>query len=379
MRTGGGAKTSFLPWLIWGVGSLFLLYQFLLQTSTSIMIPELERAFQISPATVGVLSSSFFYTYLLMQVPAGILIDRLGARLMLSGCLVICSIAVVIFACAPNMLIAGCARMLMGLVAASAFISALYLAGNWFPPRQFATVAGFTEAIGMLGGVLGEAYLAPSVNHFGWRATMVQCAVIGIIMAVLAAVIVRDHPSKKSHITLHPARLFSGLKQVFGLPQAWVIGLFSALTFVVVSALAGLWGVPFLQVHYNLSVTTAAVANSMIFVGVGCGSPCLGWLSDRIGRRKPVMLGSTLLCLMIMCVVLYVTQLPLALMFVMLFMLGFTAGIYMLPFALVREITSKKVRGTAIGFANMLCILVGSPVLQPLIGRILEMNGSIRL
>lgn len=380
MSGGKTSKPSFAAWVIWGIGSLFLLYQFLLQTSSSVMIPELERAFQINPATVGILSSSFFYTYFFMQVPAGILIDRFGARYVLSICLVICSIAVMLFAYAHTVMLATCARMLMGLVAASAFTSALYLAANWFPARQFAAIAGLTEAMAMLGGILGESYLALSVKHFGWRETMTQCAIVGVVMAILVVLIVRNYPGKKSNTNLHLTEapllphVLICLKQIMGLPQVWVIGLFSALTFALVTALAGLWGVPFLEVHYHLPVTLAAIANSMILVGVGCGSPCLGWLSERIGKRKPVMFGSTLLCLIIMCVIIYVVNLPLWLMFILLFMLGFTAGIYMLPFVLVREITNKEVRGTAIGFTNMLCIFIGSPILQPLIGKLLEMD-----
>lgn len=365
-------------WIVWAFGSLFLLYQFLLQTSGSVMIPSLEQAFHINAAGVGLLSSSYFYTYLVMQVPAGFLVDRFGARRLLVAGMLICAMAVWLFANAQTVAVAEFSRLLMGLVAAPAFAAALFLVANWFPPERFATIVGFTELLGMSGSMLGQVYLAASIAHVGWRETLVRFSILGILIAISVWVIVRDRPRKSiyqkpTHATslIH---VFSHLWKVMGLPQVWVIGLFSGLTFALISAMGGLWGVPYLTLRYGASPTLTAFASSMIFVGVGFGCPFFGWVSDRVHKRKPVMALGTLSCLAILLCVLYLPNIPFGLMFALMFALGFTSSVYMIPFALVSEITPKEARGTAVGLTNMLSIVIGSPILQPIIGRLLELN-----
>lgn len=370
-------SSHLLAWLIWIFGSSFLVYQFLLQTSISVMIAGLQQAFHSNAASIGFLSSSFFYTYFFLQVPGGLLVDRYGPRKVLTVGLFICVIAVALFAHAKSFWVAQLSRMLMGLVAAPAFAGAFYLIAHWFSPKRFALIGGLTESFAMLGGMLGEVFVSVRVAQSGWRMTLIECAIIGLLLAVLTGLIVRDR-DKYHTVTYLPKANFSNilihLKKVVGLPQVWLIGLFSGCTFALVSAFAGLWCVPYLQVRYNLPATTASFASSMIFIGVAVGSPFLGWYSDRIGKRKAPMFFSAALCLIFMLMVLYLPHLSFAWMFVLLFLVGATAAIYMLPFALIREITPKETRGTAMGFANMMAILIGSPILQPLIGKLLELD-----
>lgn len=365
------------PWIIWLFGSIFLVYQFLLQTSSSVMIPGLEKAFSIDAASVGFLSSSFFYTYVLFQVPGGLLVDRFGPRKVLTFGMLICVISVGCFAHAKNFHTAGLSRMLMGFVSAPAFAGAFYLIAEWFPLKRFALVAGLTESFAMFGGMLGEVWLATRVTAVGWRLTLIECAWIGLICVIGILLIVRDRPKQSSVRDLTPIKLgqvWQHLLKVMGLPQVWLIGFFAACTFALVSAFAGLWCVPYLEARYQLPVTVVSWASSMIFIGVAIGCPCIGWLSDYIGKRKPVMFYSALTCLIVMCVILYLPTINFTVMFVLLFLLGFAASTYMLPFALIREITPQETRGTAMGFANMMAILFGSPIFQPAIGKLLEMD-----
>lgn len=370
----------FFPWLVWVVGSLFLIYQFLLQTSPSVMVSSWQQDFHLSATQIGLLSSSFFFTYIVMQVPAGILIDKLGPRLLLSVGILICAIAAWSFSQTDQLDHAIVYRMIMGLVAAPAFGSALYLAANWFDPRRFAMIAGFTETLGMFGGFASQACFALTVAHIGWRDTYVAMAILGSLAAILIWLVVRRSPYQ--HVTSIPhkqpqssiSNIWQSLGKVIGLPQVWLLGLFSGLTFAAISAMGGLWGVPFLLARYDLTPTTAAVVNAMLFAGMGIGSPIMGWLSDRIGKRKPLMLYGTLLNLVFLSLVIYLPGLPWQAMPVLLFFTGVMASVYILPFAVVRELTPRAVQGTAMGFTNMMSILLGSPVLQPLIGRLLDVH-----
>ena len=377
MKDSSQPTPSFAAWICWGIAALFVLYQFLLQASTSVMIPCLEKSFGISVEGVGFLSSSFFYTYLVMQIPAGILIDRFGARRILTLGVAICALATFAFAQAGQLSVAEFSRLVMGFVTAPAVAGSMYLAANWFPAKRFAMIAGLTEMLGMLGGAIGEAYLAQCVGSFGWRRTLVLCAIAGAVLAVATGLFVRNRPKNKPKHAHHQTRglretVLKPLSEVMKRPQAWLNGLFAGCAFALVTAFASLWSVPFLQTLYNVDLQQAALASSMVFFGVAAGTPLIGWISDRQCKRKPIMLVSSLLCLLLSIIIIYLPGIPFSVMFVLLFALGLTAGTYVIPFAIMREITPSLCRGTAMGFINMMCILIGSPILQPLIGFLLK-------
>jgi len=372
------------PWIIWLVAGLFTLFQFMLQTSTSVMIPDFMRSFHIGAEQVGFLSSSFLYVYVLLQVPGGILIDRFGARLVLIISGVGAGFACLLFAASRDLHMAELARMLMGAFCAPAFAATMYLASNWFPMARFALLVGLTEMIAIVGGIAGEANLAIWVQYFGWRETMVGLGILAFILAILAFVIIRDRPRVgellvQAEEPFASESVFGRLIAVIKIPQVWVNGLFAACLFAMVTAFAGLWTVPFFQVLFHTSLVNAALASSMIFVGVAVGSPIIGWLANKRARRRNIMFYSTLFSLLLLLIIIYTPWVPMWLMWVLLFAFGFTSCVYLIPFSIVRDITPATARGTAMGFTNFLCIILGAPILQPLIGYLLELNKSGRV
>lgn len=364
-----------IPWMIWGVSSLFVTYQMLLQTAPSVMINDLQRAFSVNTFGVSLLSSSFFYTYLLLQIPSGMLVDRVHPRYCLTLCLIGIAIATTVFACAHSLPVARLSRIMQGVFSAPSVVPALFLAAIWFPARRFALLAGLTEMIGMLGAALGQAALAPSVSVHGWRATLLGCAMVGLMLAVLTFFVVRekeeDTPEEKQAHALR-GHIFSDLLTVISYPQAWINGFFSGLLFAVAAAFGSLWCIPYLMQTYGISLEVSANASAMCLFGAACGAPVLGWFSDRLGLRRLPMILSTALVLALMLIVLYVPNINLPLMFILLFSLGFFSSAYALPFAVMRDIMPENVRGTAMGYTNMMCILIGAPMLQPIIGWLLN-------
>jgi MFS family permease len=375
--------TLLIPWFVWGVSSLFVTYQMLLQTAPSVMIGDLQSAFSINTFGVSLLSSSFFYTYLLLQIPAGMMVDRVHPRYCLTLCLIGIAIATTIFAYAHSLPVARASRIMQGVFSAPSVVPALYLAAIWFPARRFALLAGLTEMIGMMGAALGQAALAPSVSAYGWRGTLIGCAMVGLMLAVITFFVVRekseDQPIAKQAAPKKGAKgnVFRDLLTVISYPQAWVNGLFSGLLFAVAAAFGSLWCIPYLMQTYSVSLETAANASAMCLFGVACGAPVIGWVSDRLGLRRLPMILSTAMVLMLMLVVLYVPNINLGLMFVLLFGLGFFSSAYALPFAVMRDIMPENVRGTAMGYTNLMCILIGAPMLQPLIGWLLDSQLSL--
>ncbi len=367
-------KISRRGWLIWGIGALFTLYQFLLQSSTSVMEPCLIKAFHIDAVQFGLLSSAFFYAYLILQIPGGILLDRYGARRVLSVGITLCVITTVWFGMAHSFAAAEASRIIMGLATAPAVAAAMYLGCNWFPANRFALIAGMTEMLGMLGGAIGQVFIAQCVGSIGWRNTMYAIAAVGVIFLILVITIVRDRPTEFSNLKTRAKAdpVWQSLWVVIKLPQAWLNGCVAGLLFALIAAFASLWSVPYLMAYYKLGLNTAAFASSMIFFGAVVGNPLAGWLSDYIGKRKPVMWLGTSGLLITFIIMLFTPKIPLVLMITILFLQGLCAACYVIPFAVVSDITPVKVRGTAMGFVNMMVILIGAPFLQPLIGYLLE-------
>lgn len=366
-------RSIIFPSLVCGFSSLFVLFQCMLQTSTSVMIKDLKAAFSINILGVSLLASCFFYTYLLLQIPAGMLVDRFGARKLLTGSLILTAIACILFAKTEILTIAVASRILLGISCAPSVVAALYLMARWFPSRYFALIAGLMEMLGMLGGAAGESLIARSVTLFGWRETLLVCGLIAVFLAILMWIIVRDSPKSENILpVLNQENSWKNLVSVVSLPQAWINGIYTGLVFALLAAFAGFWCIPYLMHRYDIELSVAADASATIFVGAAIGAPLFGWWSDRIGKRRLPMIIAGGILLIITLLVLYLNTVTIAAMFGLLFALGLFSGVYVLPFAVMRDITTENVRGTAMGYTNMMCIAIGAPMLQPLIGWILD-------
>lgn len=372
-------KNTLLPWLGWFVASLAGLYQFVLQTSSSVMINDLGNAFSLNSFGVSLLSSSFFYTYLICQIPAGILIDYFKPRRTIFICQAILAIACISFATSTTVWGAVFSRICMGFFCAPTIVAALYLVARTLPEKYFSLVAGLTETMGMLGGVAGEALLARSVIHFGWRHTMMILASVAVLMAILAWLFIRDTVRIEANTPVAEKHILQDLKALLLKPQAWINGLFCGFTFSLVAAFGAFWCIPFLMHLYGVSLSHAADASSMIFVGAAIGAPTVGWLSDRFQNRRVFMFTWSLMAASLFLLILYGKHTSLTWNFLWLFLLGFFSGVYLLPFSVMRDITPINIRGSAMGYINMMCIIIGSPLLQPLIGWILHAHAQITL
>lgn len=364
-------------WLLWIIATLYVPYQFLLQAAPSVMIPELMSSFNITAVDIGVLSSSFFYSYTILQVPSGILIDRFGARRILTVTIASCAGACLLFATARTFFAAECSRFLMGIAASTSVVAALYLASNWFSMERFGLLAGIMEMMGMLGGAVGQASLAKCVTCFGWRETTIICAAVGFLLTILVWFLVQDHPlpqqDHQQKQNRQPAPL-NRLNVIFQNKQLWINGFYCGLIFAMMSGFAGLWSVPYLMMRFKLPLTSAAYYTSIIFIGAALGGPLLGWFAGKLKRYRLIMALSAFVALLVYAVLIYLSNLSLWLLALLLFTLGFACGSYTLSFMVTRENTEPEARGAAMGFTNMMCILIGAPIIQPLVGYLLAQH-----
>ena len=354
--------------LAWVLGSLFFFYAFVLRVSPSVMVQELMRDFSVSAAILGHLSAFYFYAYAGLQIPIGVLLDRFGPRRLMTIAALLCGIGCLLFANSEYIQHAYWGRLLIGAGAALSWVGTLTIIAHWLPPQRFAFFTGMTQFCGMAGAIFGQAPLAVGVEAFGWRSVMLANAGFALLLVISLWLVVRD---RKQPSTANALPLMQGLRYVMANPQTWLAaGIGLSLTGPVL-AFASLWGVPYMRVAYDLERSSAAASLAVIFIGWAVGAPLIGWLSDRLQRRKPLLLIGGLLSLSSMLGILYLPNLPPHLLALLFFFNGIGGANMILTFASAKEHNIAAASGVALGVVNTAVVGSGA-LLQPLIGLLLD-------
>lgn len=362
------------PWLIWSLGAAFFFLEYFARVDPSVIVPQLMTFFHVGAFALGSLSAFFLLPYIAMQLPVGALVDRYGPQRLLTVAAFVCGVGCLLFAVAQQLWVAELARALMGMSAAFAFVGTLKLATIWFHPRQFGLLAGLTQGVGMFGAAVGEGLFGFMVEKIGWRFALVLISTSLFVLTILIGVIVRDkRPTLLGHRVRESGQLkvFDGLMMVFRNKYSWRIAIYAGLIYAPTGAFAELWGPSFLHRVYGMSEQLSGLAISVIFLGLAIGGPVIGWISDRVGFRRPILVASAILSLILMSVVLYVPHLPIVLLFVLLFFYGISNMGIALSYAVAGELNPRPIAGISIAFTNMASVLVAA-ALQPIIGLLLE-------
>lgn len=365
---------NFLAWIIWLLAAIFMFYKFAIEVSPSVMTSHLMSEFKIDGAQLGNLAACYFYAYLLMQIPAGLLVDRFGPRRVTTIAITVCGLGMLLFASSSVLFIAQFGRFLTGLGAAFAALNCLKLTANWFPAKRFAFMAGLMMTLGMFGAVGGQAPLSAFIHAIGWRQALFVIGICGLVLAAIFWFVVRDHSKYHIDFQLAPedTNLWESCKAVFTSKQSWLLSVYSGLAFAPVTVFGGLWGVPFIAEAFELNKTHAAQIVSLLFIGFAVGAPLWGWLSDFMGNRKKLMYIGTTLAVISFSLILYI---PLSIFFlnILMFLFGFSISAFLICFTMIREINAPIVAGTAIGFMNTFDAFLGA-ISDPLTGKFLDLG-----
>ena len=362
-----------LPWIIWIIGASYFFYDYINQVVPGIIGPSLIQVFHVSAAALGTLSAYYFYSYAVMQIPVGLVVDHFGPHRPL--------VIAALFAAGGNLLLAKAGsfgeaeiyRLLVGLGAAFSYVSALKLISNWFPASRFATMAGLTSTLGMIGAIVGSAPFADVVTHVGWRGSLVALGILGRVMAALILLVVRDHPRDAVPWHEQPGnergvtKTWNDLKHVFGKTQFWILGVYITTMNITFTAFGAVWGPTYLQKLYGIDKVKAAAAVSMLFVGGILGAIFYGSLSDRLQRRKLPMVMASLSALLVMVILLYGPKIPLSGTYMLLFFQGFSCNGLILGYSVAHDIRPAGSAGAAEGFANTVCA-GGTAIFLPIMG-----------
>lgn len=383
--TGGApaAPRASLAWFVWGLAAALYLIAFYQRVAPAVITNELASEFALTAAALGNLSAFYFYSYVAMQIPTGLLADRWGPRRVLTAGAVLTAVGTLIFALAPNVMVASIGRLAIGAAAGVAFVSMLKLASHWMPPRQFAFASGLALFVGTLGATLAGAPLRALVDAFSWRPVMVASAAVTALVAVAIWVVVRDDPSERGHASYFPeeererdiASVAAHLREVLGYRNALVSLAVPGATTGIVLTFAGLWGVPYLVSRHGFTPHAAALTASAMLIAWALGGLAFGEISQRIGLRRAPMMAGLAATLVLWTIIVFVPGIEGAALVALLLVLAFIGGTVVLVFAFAKESVPRHLGGTVSGIANM-GMMLGGMVMQPAVGFMLDRHWS---
>ena len=356
---------------ILSIAILFYLFEFVLQVSPAVMTSDLMRSFSLNAAGLSSLAAFFYYGYTPMQLPGGMLYDRFGPRIVVTGAALICTIGALLFCISDSYAVAALGRLMMGIGGAFSFVGAFLLASRWFPSKYFPVITGLIQSLGCVAAVIGQVPLAGVVAVAGWRHTLLGVFVIGVLLVIFMPIVIRNHPRGVDVPKHKPtwSEWARNLKMVFHKPQTWICALYSFFSWAPMTVFGALWGVAYLRGVYPITTSMAAEMLAVVWLGVAVGSPFFGWLSEKMGQRRVPLFVPPILGFLGTCFMLFLPM-SISLMLVMLFLFGLGTSGQSLIFSVVRDINSPKTVGTAMGFNN-LAVVAGGMICQPLAGYLL--------
>jgi sugar phosphate permease len=340
---------------------------------------DIQASFGLSGTLLGVLGSAYFYAYAIMQLPTGLMADSWGPRKTVSAFFILAGIGSVMMGVAPNLAVAVMGRILIGIGVSTVFVCNFKLLSEWFTVRQFVIMGSAFMAMGGLGALSSSAPLAWISSAVGWRMTLIAVGIVTLLMAGLVYAFVRNRPSDMGLPSIRPDRhaaqieigVLSGIKMVVFSGRFWPIAVWAFCVVGISFAVGGLWAGPYLMQVYGLSKSAAGAVLSTFALAMIFGSPLLGWLSNRFGR-KPVLIGCSVILIGVTGTMSwFVDTLSLSALYLLFFCFFITGGaIGPIVAAVSKELFPISISGTAVGVVNLFPF-AGAAFFQILIGAVL--------
>jgi MFS family permease len=377
-KSNGALQAATVAWLI---TSLYYFYQYVMRSAPAVMAPELMQAFSLNAVGFGSLLGLFYFAYAPFSLVAGVAMDQLGPRRVVPLGAAVVGVGAFLFATGDPTL-AGVGRFLQGAGGVFALIGAAYLATTNFPASMAATLIGVTQMFGMAGGSAGQFLVGPAIaNGLAWDQFWLMMGVAGLIIAVLLLVFLPKPKPKDAQPDGATARgawakdAANAIVAVFRNPQSILCGLISGLIFIPTTIFDMIWGVRFLQEAHGVPYSEAVLRSAAVPFGWIIGCPLFGAISDRLGKRKPVIIAGAAILLVCLVLILYAPH-EMFPTFSLGLIAGIASGVAMIPYTVIKEANRPEYSGTSTGVVNFINFSF-SALLGPVFsGRLMQVSGG---
>ena len=370
-------------WVVWCTMALAYMIVFLHRLAAGVVRDDLVDSFGITGTSFGHLASMYFYAYLIMQIPVGMLADTQGSRITVSAGIMLSGIGSIIFGFAPSVFWAYVGRFIVGIGVSTVFVCLLKILSEWYGENEFATMSGVTTFVGNLGGLIAQTPLAVMVVFLTWRTTFVLIGVISVFTSLACYTLIRNSPvdmgfnhadQNRAKRTVSTSELMPALKTVVLSSPIWpataVVALFQGSNI----AFTGAWGVPWLVDVYGLTRSEASALVSIAVLGAMVGGVFVGKLSDLMGSRKIPLLSVGVFNIIAWGVIVMpgAGKPPLALLKPALFVMGFASMALVLCLAIAKETNDPSYTGVALSVLNM-GVFLGIAIFPPIMGMVIDL------
>jgi MFS family permease len=366
--------------IVWLAASLFTCFQFCTQVIAGPMTRELMENFDLDAVSISYAVSSFFYMYLLMQLPAGILLDRYKTKYLMPLTCIICTCGCFLMGMADNVYTFVLARMVCGFGAAFGFIGTMRILRNYFHMKYIALFIGLTEMLGFFMTAVCENLFSYFLPIVGYHVVLFYMSFVGLTITLLMLICMQEKfapsyeyapPSKR-----HLKTVISELLQLLKDKQMWYLGLIAFSFFSLVTAFCALWGVPSLVKIHSLSLIESTQVVSFIFIGIAVGGPFVGYVGGRLKNKQLIISGCGVFCASLMYLVIYTHSPSFVFLATCLFLCGLFSCCYLLSFTIANEIVPPNLSGTSMGLINMIT-MTSALIMQPVMGYLVSLDGII--
>ena len=336
----------------WLLTAVYYFYQYVLRSAPSVMIPQLTDGFGLGATALASLLGLFYYGYSPFSLVAGVALDQLGPKLVVPVGAAAVGVGALLFA-SGNSALAGAGRFLQGAGGVFALIGAVYIASTYFPASRAATLIGVTQMFGMAGGSAGQFVVGPMIGGgVPWKGFWLGMGIAGLVIGAALFVMLPKGESR-GHNPAWAKEAARAVGVVFKNPQSILCGVIAGLLFIPTTIFDMVWGVRFLQEAHGMDYGMAVMRSASVPFGWIIGCPLLGFISDRIGRRKPVILGGAVVLLLCLGWILFGTPgvLP---PYVVGLIAGIASGAAMLTYTVIKEVNPPRMAGTATGVVNFI-------------------------
>jgi sugar phosphate permease len=364
-------------WVIFFVLALVYILVYFYRVSLAVVAGDVSRDLHLTPAQLGSLSSILFYVYAAAQIPLGPMIDRLGSRVVISGCGVLTAIGGILFSQAGSMGGAMAGRVFIGVGTSAVLMATFTIFSHWFTKQEFGRVSGFMVAVGNLGNLAGTAPLALAVSLVGWRKSFLATGVLQALVTVLVFCVVRDRPPQSpsdaaAGAAPAPIGMMEAWKEILSNGDFWLLSAVAFAWYGNYLAVQGLWGGPYLM--EVLKFTRAETGRMLMCTSIGfiCGSLVIDSIARKLmhSYRNTLLAGQLLLLLLMTGFLGWAELMSHAALAVLFFVLGLAVSSGVMIYPIIRSMFPVRIVGTALTSLNFF-VLMGAASTQQVMGVII--------
>jgi len=364
-------------WVIFFVLALIYILVYFYRVSLAVVARDISRDLRLSPAQLGSLSSVLFYVYAAAQIPLGPMIDRLGSRVVISGCGVLTAAGGILFSQAGSMGEAMAARVLLGLGTSSVLMATFTIFSHWFTKQEFGRVSGFMVAVGNLGNLGGTAPLALAVTLVGWRSSFLAVGVLQAVVTVLVFCVARDRPpaghtADGEAAASAPMGMLDAWKVILGNRDFWLLAAVAFAWYGNYLAVQALWGGPYLMEVLKYSREATGQLLMCTSLGFISGSMVIDSVARKLlhSYKRTLLAGQAVLLLLMTSFLGPAEFMPPWVLAVLFFVLGLAVSSGVMIYPIVRSMFPVRIVGTALTSLNFF-VLMGAASVQQIMGEIL--------